>query len=190
MDTPAIRLILDEHRALATVLQALRDAADQARRPRSAPDFERLRAMLFYLDDVPARLHHTSETELLFPRIRERCPALRPVLDRLEAEHERSDAAVRELEHALTAWQVMGDGRRESFRMLVHAYTATYLGHIEVEESYVLPVASDFLSTADWLELDEGLRGRRGALAEDSARGHRELFSRIVGSPFPVLKHP
>ena len=49
-------------------------------------------------DDVPAQLHHASESEVLFPRIRARCPALRPVLDRLEALHERSDIAVRELQ--------------------------------------------------------------------------------------------
>jgi hemerythrin-like domain-containing protein len=189
MHTPAIRLILDEHRALTRVLQALRSAAERACGPHSTPDFERLRAMLFYLDDMPARLHHTCESELLFPRIRERCPALRPVLDRLQAEHERSDAAIRELEHALTGWQVMGDGRRESFRMLVHAHTSMYLGHIEVEESYVLPVAGDFLCAADWHELDEGLRDRRGALDEALARSHRELFSRIVADPFPVLKN-
>ena len=190
MQTPAIRLILEEHRALTTVLRALRPATERAGRPRAEPDFDQLRAMLFYLDDVPARLHHASESELLFPRIRERCPALRPVLDRLEGEHERGDSAVRELEHGLTAWQVMGDSRRESFRMLVHAHTTTYLGHIEVEERYVLPVADDFLSAADWRELDEGLRGRRGALTEALARSHRELFSRIVGCPPLVPKLP
>ena len=74
MQTPTIRMILEEHRALATALRALRAAADHG----ASPDFDRLRAMLFYLDDVPARVHHVTESELLFPRIRERCPALRP----------------------------------------------------------------------------------------------------------------
>ena len=105
------------------------------------------------------------------------------MLDRLEAEHERSDIAVRELQRALTAWQVMGDGRRESFQLLVHTHTTVYLGHIEVEESYVLPVAGDFLSAADWRELDEGLRGRRGGLGDALTRGHRELYTRIVANP-------
>lgn len=182
MQTPTIRLILEDHRALATVLRALRAAADQGGRP----DFDRLRAMLFYLDDVPARVHHVTENELLFPRIRERCPALRPVLDRLELEHERGESAVRDLEHAVTAWQLMGDERRESFQLLAHAFAATYLGHMEVEENYVLPVAGDFLTAADWRELDEELRGPRGAHNDTLARGHRELYSRIVAShPLP-----
>ena len=186
MQTPAIRLILEEHRALATVLRALGSATD---RP-GTPDFDHLRAMLFYLDDMPARVHHVTESGLLFPRIRERCPALRPVLDRLEAEHKRGESAVRELEHAVTAWQMMGDGRRESFQMLVHAFTTTYLGHMEVEENYVLSVACDVLSAADWREFDKDLRGRRGALNDTLTRGHRELYSRIVSNRSPLLKHP
>ena len=185
MQTPTIRLILEEHRALATVLRALRVAADHG----GSPDFDRLRAMLFYLDDVPARVHHVTESEFLFPRIRERCPALRPVLDRLEAEHERGESAVRDLEHAVTAWQLMGDASRESFRLLAQAFTTTYLGHMEVEENYVLPVAGEFLTAADWRELDEELCGQRSALNETLARGHRELYSRIV-APSPALKQP
>ena len=81
MQPPAIQLIVEDHQALAAVLRALRDAVERAGRPGSAPDFDALRAMLFYLDEMPARVHHASESELLFPRIRERCPALRPVLD-------------------------------------------------------------------------------------------------------------
>jgi hemerythrin-like domain-containing protein len=102
--------------------------------------------MLFYLDEMPARVHHASESELLFPRIRERCPALRPVLDRLEAEHERGDAAVRELEARPYGLAGMGDSHRASFRAGGTYTHHNYLGHMEVEESYVLPVAGDYLS--------------------------------------------
>lgn len=178
----AIQLILEEHRALATVLLALRQAVDACG---ATPDFEGLRAMLFYLDEVPARVHHATESELLFPRIRERCPALRPVLDRLDAEHERGGTDVRELERGLTAWQLMGEGRRDHFQSLVHTFTRVYLGHMEVEENYVLPVAGDYLSAVDWRELDDALRRRRGALTEALTRGHRVLYERIVAKQFP-----
>lgn len=171
---------------MATVLRALRAAVDSAERP----DFDDLREMLFYLDDVSARARHADECELLFPRIRERCPVLRPVLDRLEAERERSENAVRELEHALTAWQLMGDSRREDFRALARGFANGLLGHLEVAKNYVLSVAGDFLSPADWHAVDEGLRRRRGALAEHMARGHRELYSRIVARHPPASRHP
>lgn len=182
MQTPALQLILEQHRALATVLQVLRDAVDAACESGDAPDFDRLRTMLFYLDEVPARVHHATESELLFPRIRERCPALQPVLDRLEAEHKRGGPAIRELERGLTGWQLMGNGRREHFQALVHAFARVYLGHMEVEENYVLPVAGDYLSAADWRELDEALRGQRGELTEALVASHSALYERIVAS--------
>jgi hemerythrin-like domain-containing protein len=190
MQQSAIQLILEDHRALATVLRLLHGTVDAACTSAAAPDFERLRTMLFYLDEVPARVHHATESELLFPRIRERCPALRPVLDRLEADHERGGPAIRELERGLTAWQLMGDSRREHFQSLVHAFARVYLGHMEVEENYVLPVAGDYLSDADWRELDDALRGQRGTLTDALVRNHRALYERIVAAPSPVAKLP
>ena len=181
----ALQLILEEHRALARVLLALRNAVDTCCDTGAAPDFEGLRTMLFYLDEMPAHVHHATESELLFPRIRERCPVLQPVLDRLEAEHDRARPAMHELDRALTAWQLMGDGRREHFQSLVHTYTRGYLGHMEVEENYVLPVAGDYLSAADWRDIDEALRGQRGPACEALARSHRVLYERIVATQNP-----
>ena len=186
---PTLQVIYDEHGALSAVLRSIGLLLSEHRRRGSLPDFTVLRAMLFYIDEFPERIHHTKESELLFPRIRERCPALRPVLDRLEVEHERGESAVRDLEHAVTGWQLMGDSSRESFQLLAQAFTTTYLGHMEVEENYVLPVAGEFLTAADWRELDEELCGQRSAFNETLTRGHRELYSRIV-APSPALKQP
>ena len=103
MHHPAVDMIRDEHEAFAFVLRALRDAVDSSGKCGVPPDFELLRAMLFYMDEMPARLHHAAEEELQFPRIRERCPPLRPVLDRLQAEHARGESTVQSLERALTS---------------------------------------------------------------------------------------
>lgn len=180
MQPPAIQLIVEDHRALAGVLRALRDAVERAGRAHKRPDFDALRAMLSYLDEMPARVHHASESELLFPRIRERCPALRPVLERLEAEHERGESSMRELEHALTAWTLIGDSRRESFDLLLRTHTSFYLGHMEVEEGYVLPVALDYLSPADWRELEKALERQRSEHGPSMAQTHRALLQRIT----------
>jgi hemerythrin-like domain-containing protein len=69
----------------------------------------------------------------------------------------------------------MGDTRRETFELLVETYTSTYPGHMEVEETYVLPVAMDYLSAVDWRELEAAFSRQRGALTESSA-----LYQRIV----------
>ena len=182
MPHPALKIILDEHVALSRVLHALRETVTGARRPGVTPDFERLRTLLFYMDEMPARLHHSAEEQVLFPRIRERCPALRPVLDRLEAEHGRGETTVRSLEHALTAWEVMGDERREAFELPLSVFVEGYLGHMQVEENYVLSVAEDYLSEADWLELHAALTRQRGALAARTTAGHDALLQRILGA--------
>ncbi|WP_137890411.1 hemerythrin domain-containing protein [Ramlibacter sp. 2FC] len=181
MQHAALKLILDEHRALACVLHALRETVANSRKPDVRPDFEHLRAMLFYMDEIPARLHHAAEEQALFPKIRERCPALRPVLDRLEAEHGRGETTVQDLEHALTAWELMGDERREAFELPLRAFVEGYLGHMEVEENYVLPVAQDYLSEADWHDLYAALTDQRRAQAAQTAAGHRALLRRILG---------
>jgi hemerythrin-like domain-containing protein len=180
IEYPAVTLIKEEHRGLGAVLRALLAATEAARRSRTAPEFEQLSAMLFYMDEMPARQHHVVENELLFPRIRERCPPLRPVLDRLEAEHGRGETAVHDLQHALAAWQVMGNQRREAFEAQLGVYVQGYLGHMEVEENYVLPVAQDYLSEADWRELNTAFLAQRGALSGSISQCHRALLERIL----------
>lgn len=183
MQPAAVQLIIDEHRAIAEVLHALQVELDGARHATAPPDFARLRAMLVYLDEMPARVHHASEGGLLFPLIRERCPALRPVLDRLESEHERGEWLVRELGHALGAWQVKGEVQREAFELLARAYIESYLGHMKVEEDYVLPVAMDYLDATDWQQLVVEFERQRAALADAALLNHRELYARIVIRP-------
>ena len=162
MHPTAITLIIEDHRALATVLRMLRLSVEHAHKLNQPLEFDEMRAMLFYMDEIPTHVHHANENELLFPRIRERCPPLRPVLDRLQAEHGRDETAVRDLEHSLMAWQ--------------------YMGHMEVEESYVLPVAMDYLTEADWLELNDAFLYQRGALVQSMSQSHRELFERITSN--------
>lgn len=175
-----LRLIVQEHRALGAVLRALDAQIAQAHRPGAQPDFAAMRAMLFYMNEVPARVHHSSESELLFPCIRKRCPALSPVLERLETEHARGESAVRELEHGLMAWELMGDARREAFEVQLQAYADSYAGHMEVEERYVMPVALDYLTPEDWLELEAGFRRQRARFEPGHACTHRALFERII----------
>ena len=49
------------------------------------------------MDEFPERLHHPKESELLFPQVRECCPALAATLDRLDADPARGAAAIRQL---------------------------------------------------------------------------------------------
>jgi len=180
MSPPAITVIMEEHQALRAVLQSFRLHVEQARRNRTTPDFGALRALLFYADEVPAHWHHAKENKHLFPRVRERCPALRPVLDRLEAEHARGELAIRQLERALLAFEVMGESRREPFEKAAEGFVRQYLGHMEVEENYVIPVALGCLTEDDWKQLDQAFASSGDPVEQQVADEYRQLLRRVL----------
>jgi hemerythrin-like domain-containing protein len=188
MRSLAFDVIRDEHHALAAMLRSLKLLLAQARREGAAPDFDVLRAMMFYLDEFPEKLHHTKENELLFPKLRARAPELAAVLDRLDADHARGEKAIRDVEHALLAFEVMGESRREAFEQAVERYVNGYLEHMAVEESEILPTAQKVLSAADWAELDAAFAANRDPLTgHEPADEYRHLFSTIVRSaPAPI----
>jgi len=188
MRTAALDVIRDEHQALAAMLRSLKMLLAKARRENAMPDFGVLRAMLFYVDEFPERLHHTKESELLFPRLRQRAPALAATLSRLNEDHARGEAAVRDLEHALLAFEVMGESRRAAFEQAVDRYVAGYLEHMAVEENEILPAAQQLLTAADWADLDAAFAANRDPLTgHEPADEYRELFHTIVNNaPAPI----
>jgi len=181
-------VIHDEHQALAAMLRSMSLMLADARRHGTPPNFEVLRAMLFYVDEFPERLHHTKESELLFPKLRQRAPGLAPVLDKLDSDHASGEKAIRDLEHALLAFEIVGEPRRDAFEQELKRYVEFYLEHMRIEETEVLPAAEKLLSDEDWAELDAAFLQNRDPLTghppEDEYRG---LFSRIVGMvPAPI----
>ncbi|MBI5257151.1 MAG: hemerythrin domain-containing protein [Burkholderiales bacterium] len=184
----SLTVIQDEHQALAAMLRSLSMLVTQSHQQGKAPPFNVLRAMLFYVDEFPERLHHPKESQLLFPKLRSRCPELGPVFDRLDADHARGEKAIRDLEHALLAYEVMGESRREAFEQATQRYIDAYLSHMSVEESEILPAARKHLSEDDWAELDAAFATNRDPLAGHSAdETYRPLFQMILShAPAPV----
>jgi hemerythrin-like domain-containing protein len=181
-----LRIIRDEHGSLSAVLRSIGLLISETRRHSLAPDFRALRAMLFYIDEFPEKVHHTKETELLFPKIRARSAEAAAVLDRLDGDHSRSHRAVLDLEHDLLALEMMSEAadepaRRQRFEDEMHAYIATYLDHIRTEELEVLPLAERVLTTADWAELDAAFMHNRDPLTHrEGDDAFQPLFKRIL----------
>ena len=179
---PTLSIIHDEHGVLSAMLRTIGLLLGESRRRGTLPDFTMLRAMLFYVDEFPERLHHTKESQLLFPRIRERSGGeLGEVLDGLDADHTRSQAAVRELQHELLGLEMMdgtldGEGRRVHFEASMTQYIASYLEHIRIEERQVLPLAERVLTAPDWAELDAAFM-----------QNHDPMTRREAGDPFQPL---
>ena len=188
MSHPALNIIRDEHGALSAMLRSLSMLLAEHRCHGSLPDFSVLRAMLFYVDEFPEQLHHSKETQLLFPKLRERCPQIASVLDRLDREHARGENAIRDLEHDLLAFEVLGEPRRAAFEQAVDRYIDFYLSHMRIEEEEVLPLALKHLSAEDWKELDTAFLANRDPLTGHEPNDlYRPLFTKIVQeAPAPI----
>ena len=181
MSHATLKIIRDEHAALAAMLRSLSMLLAQHRRSGTLPDFAVLRAMLFYIDEFPERLHHTKESALLFPLLRQRSDEARAVLDRLDAEHAQGEKAIRDLEHALLGFEIMGEARRAAFELAATRYVEFYLEHMHTEEREILPLAERALTPQDWVELDAAFAQNRDPLTgHDPAPEYQALFSRIV----------
>lgn len=183
-----VTIIRDEHRALSAMLRSVPLLLAEHRRHGSLPDFKALRAMLFYVDEFPERLHHPKESQLLFPKLRARAPGLRECLDELDADHARGERAIRELQHSLLAFEMMGEVRRERFEQQVKRYVDLYLRHMAREESEVLPVALRLLSAEDWADLDEAFSSNRDPLTGHLPDADYEaLFQQVLcNTPAPI----
>ncbi len=182
----ATRIIREEHAALSAMLRSILLLLAQQRkqaRHATAPDFASLRAMLFYVDEFPEKRHHRKESELLFPLLRARSPLAREQLDRLDQDHARGELRVRELEHALLAYEMLGEPRRAHFEGTAQRYVDFYLEHMAIEERDILPLAERVLTEPDWATLDEAFLSNRDAMAgAEPEADYRALFTRIVNT--------
>jgi len=188
MQARAIEIIQDEHRALSAMLTSMRMLIAQDGRSDAQPHFDVLRAMLLYIDEFPERLHHRKESSLLFPKVRERAPQVAAALDKLDREHAIGERQIRELEHLLLAWEVMGDSRRELFVQALDSYITFYRAHMTAEETEILPAARAHLTAEDWADVDAAFLDNRDPLCgHEAAADYQPLFTKIVNSaPAPI----
>ena len=184
----AIRIIREEHAALAAMLRSILLLIEQHRRDATQPDFGTLRAMLFYVDEFPEQRHHRKESALLFPKLRARTPLSRDLLDKLDEDHGRCEHLIRELEHLLLGFEMLGEVRRAAFERAAQRYVDFYLNHMALEEREILPLAERVLTARDWADLDEAFATNRDPFAgHDLEPDYRALFTRIVSVvPAPI----
>lgn len=182
MKHSSLQAIRDEHAALAAMFGSMRMLLQRG--PADTPQqyFDVLRAMLFYVDEFPERLHHTKESELLFPRVLAQAPDLQPLIDRLEQDHRSGEKAVRELQHLLLAWEHLGESRMAAFIQAGERYLDFYQEHMHLEETVILPRAEQVLSEADWQALDAAFKENSDPLSGKYAPNpaYDRLFTLIV----------
>jgi hemerythrin-like domain-containing protein len=189
MTKTALQVIRDEHSAVSAVLRSMLQMIERNPDDEPARFFDVLRAMLFYIDEFPERRHHPKETDLLFPKIARVAPEMEEVIRRLDEDHVSGEARVRELQHLLLAWELLGDSRRTPFQQAARGYVEFYLSHMRVEETELLPVAQKLLRESDWKELNQAFQAQGDALSMggDHDPVYDRLFTRIVmRTPAPI----
>ncbi|MEO8247911.1 MAG: hemerythrin domain-containing protein [Burkholderiales bacterium] len=189
MDHLSLQIIRQEHMALAAMLRSLVLMLDRGPDGDEDRFFDVVRAMLFYIDEFPERMHHPKESKLLFPKVALRASQVASTIERLNQDHANGEHSVRELQHQLLAWELLGPSRRSIFEAAARRYVDFYLEHMRVEEMEVLPAALKTLEADDWKALDAAFAANRDPLADNSARTPQfeRLFTRIVtNAPAPI----
>lgn len=82
--------------------------------------------------------HHHLESALLFPALRQANPALGPVVDRLEADHQRVSVLLNEVEAAAASLAQAEDAEaRQALSAALEALSTDLLAHLAFEEENV-----------------------------------------------------
>lgn len=183
----AIRIILDEHRSISAVLSGLKSVAQMARDTKVRPAFEVFRAMIYYIDAFPERMHHPKEDEHLFARLLQRNPDARALVEGLKAEHVSGAQLVRDLEQALLAYEQTWPAGAERFGAAVENYSQFHWKHMGREENEVLPLAQQSLTAEDWGAIETAFAGNQDPIADLREKDFDRLYQRIVNlAPAPI----
>ncbi|MEY3408355.1 MAG: hypothetical protein RIS60_803 [Pseudomonadota bacterium] len=185
----SIRIINEEHASLSSVLQSIRMMIKRG--PQNSPEafFDVMRAMLFYIDEIPEKQHHIKESTLLFPPLAARSAQCAAVIEKLEKDHETGEPAVRELQHLLAAWEMLGESRRQEFEKEALNYIDFYMDHMNREDTLIIPEALKLLTDEDWEKLDSAFQSNTDPLSERIQRipVYDRLFTKIVmRAPAPI----
>jgi hemerythrin-like domain-containing protein len=185
----SLQTIRDEHASLAAMLQSMRMMVERGPSDDRRNFFDVVRAMLFYIDEFPERLHHPKESNLLFPKVVKAAPKVMGAIDKLERDHMYSEKAARDLQHLLLSWELLGATRRQVFEDAFKKYVDFYLEHMHLEESVILPEAERCLSEEDWAILDQAFAENADPLTGHypPTQAYEKLFTLIVSrAPAPI----
>ncbi len=188
MTPSSLRIIHEEHSSLAAMLRSLLLMIERGISDEPERFFDVVRAMLFYIDEFPEKLHHPKESDLLFPKVVRVAPECMATVRRLEDDHMKGESNVRELQHLLLGWELLGDSRRAAFSDAAKHYVDFYLEHMRLEETVILPAAERLLTRQDWAELDSAFEINRDPLSgHGNDPMYDRLFTRIVmTAPAPI----
>ncbi|MGY4767164.1 hemerythrin domain-containing protein [Kribbella sp. CWNU-51] len=140
--------------------------------------------------------HHTGEDRLLWPKLLARVPdELAPIVHLMEAQHERVDELLREIQRVREQWRSSaGQADRDALAQLLDELNVSLVEHLEAEEERLLPIAARTVTEAEWHELGEaGVKALRKpdlplVLGMIQYEGDPEVVADIVGGTPPLIR--
>lgn len=178
----AVKQIQNDHQNLDKVLTILLEVGTNLPSQKSDDMLSVLSDAIYYILVFPEKFHHPMEEKILFPLVRDHRPDIAEVLDRLKAQHEQGDRAIRELQAKLRELEKNWTDNRKAFAGLMQAYVLAQRAHISLEESEVLRPIKDCLSDADRTTLNSAYGVSSDPLfGENLATGFEALLKRITG---------
>ena len=175
----AIDIIHAEHRALGAVVQAFRLVLDTIRNGSKQPDFVLLEALIEYITEVPDKLHHPKEDEVLFVKILEVLPDASALIAKLKDDHIKGEQGTRHLRESLRTYQAAGEKGFADFDAVALRYIDSTWKHISLEEKELLPMAMQRLAPSDWAGIDAAFESNKDPWSGPTGE-FRSLFSKIV----------
>jgi len=148
-----VSIIRDEHRSLAVVIHGLEYLVRDSRERKAPPRFPLLRAMLYYINAFPEKLHHPKEDAYLFRKLRERTSEFNDTLDELERQHVAGHQLVAGLERSLARYEVEPAAGFDEFATVVQRFAAMQWQHMSLEQKVIIPAAEKYLTDEDWSEI-------------------------------------
>jgi iron-sulfur cluster repair protein YtfE (RIC family) len=101
-------------------------------------------------------LHHTSEDELLWPKLLDRCPPDAALVLRMEEQHGQVEHHTERLRTSLARWEAEArPAVTEEVASTFEALSEVLLVHLGEEEREILPIAARHVSQAEWNELGQ-----------------------------------
>ncbi|MBM4219922.1 MAG: hemerythrin domain-containing protein [Gammaproteobacteria bacterium] len=183
----AIGIIYDEHRSISAVLSGLKSLALMAKDGKLKPEFGVFRAMIYYIDAFPERMHHPKEDAFLFAHLLRRDPGAREVVESLKAEHVLGAQLVRDLEQAMLAYEQTWPKGADKFIAAVEAYSQFHWNHMRREEREVIPRAEQVLKAEDWDDIERAFAGNADPIADLRSSDFNALYQRILTlAPAPI----
>ncbi|MFT3915822.1 MAG: hemerythrin domain-containing protein [Anaeromyxobacteraceae bacterium] len=161
----AIETLMNEHRVIEGVLDALVAFVDDAGR-RAATDKAGLARFCTFLREFADGQHHAKEEDVLFAEmVRHGFPERAGPVAVMRDEHERGRALVRRLSAAAELPGAWDDGDREAIAEAAHAFAHLLRAHIQKEDGVLYPLAEQHLPAAALAGVDAA------CAAADAARG-------------------